>query len=375
MTGFDPHEFTEELRRKREEEEAKQRANGAGGAQQQQGNSPPPLIEFSAVEPKPIIWTWWPRIPAGHITLIAGKGGACKGFVGMHATACITTGRNWPDDEPNGEAGRHVLWCETEDPLEQVIIPRAMAAGVDRSHATFADRKSFVGIQDLRKFIIARQTSLIVLSPLMSFLAGLTNIRDEHNVRNVLEQLQASVEGLDCAILGLAHTNKKPDLTAVERILGAVGFANFVRSVMLAAKEKTEDDDQDQPEKVRLVHAKYNLSPKAPDLICSPVHIGAETRSQYVKLNWTTPAANVDADAIFDRPKPNGHANGNDKQTAREWLADYLQTNGRSLRADVFMAAAKSGYSEEAMRKAQGREKHVHHWQEDGNGPCWWWWA
>src|SRR5918994_5532035 len=118
---------------------------------------------------------------------------------------------------------------------------------------------------------------------MFSFLAGLAGINDELSARAVLEKLQDTIEGTDCAILGLGHTNKKPDLRAIERLLGTVAFTNFVRSVLLVSRDK---DDETW---FRLVHAKHNLSVRGHDLLYKPRHVGEDPRDQFVLLDWGTP--------------------------------------------------------------------------------------
>jgi hypothetical protein len=354
----------EEIRR-HHEEQARQH-QGEERAQSSAKTHKP--IEFCDVKPQPVTWHWFPRIPAGHMTLIAGKGGAGKGQVAMHAAACTTTGKAWPDGEPGPEPG-HVLWCETEDPLDQVIIPRAISAGVDRTRATFVDNQSFPALGDLGSYIRRRETTLIVMSPLISFLAGLVNMRDEQNVRAALQALLSAIAGTNCAILGLTHANKKPDLAAIERILGAVAFANFVRSALLIGNEKGEDAEAKGLR--RMVHGKYNLSAKAPDLLFRSRNTDEDPRSQFVSLEWTVPEGNVDEESIFGgTQQTNGYDKG-ERLTAGKWLKTYLHANGESLRAQVFTDGYKNGFRKEALRKA-ARGLSINSRQEGGSGPCWW---
>ena len=256
-----------------------------------------------------------------------------------------------------------MLWCEAEDPLPEVVVPRLIAAGADRSKVTFASRKSFAALPDLRAFIQQREVRLIVQSPMISFLQ-LSDIVSELSVREVLERSQASIEGTDCALVGIAHSNKKADLAAIERILGAVAFTNFVRSVILSAPENTEEGTY------RLVHAKHNLSTKGDDLILRPVHVGEDYRDQYVKLEWSRPDnGNANADAIFDRARPNG---SDRRQSARAWLTNYLEQHGESLRVDIVLAGELAGHKGDALRTAQQRSGNIKSRQDGFQGPYYW---
>jgi putative DNA primase/helicase len=326
-----------------------------------QDKLPPKMRAADEIKPKGTSWMWHPYIPAGMISLLGAKGGSCKGLTCVSLTAAVTIGRLWPDGSRRGERG-NVLWCEAEDPLPEVVVPRLIAAGADLSRVTFASREAFAAEEDLRGFIKRTSTSLIIQSPMVSFLK-LTDINSELGVRDVLERLQASIEGLDCSVFGIAHTNKKADLAAVERLLGSVAFANFVRSVMLTASENVEERT------FRLVHAKHNLSTKGDDLILKPVHVGEDHRDQYVKLQWSRPEnGNCDAEALFDRKKKS-----QDKEpTAGKWLTAYLEEHGESPREAVIVEGEKAGYTARALEGAMIRAPNLHSRREFNPSRSWW---
>ena len=342
---------------------AKARATGEHGPKPNGAASPPAsILRADNIGARPVPWTWHPYLPASQIALLGAPGGGGKGLNGTEYAACVTTGRAWPGGTERAPSG-HVLWCEAEDPLAEVLVPRLIAAGADLSKVEFASRQAFADLGDgLGEFIRSRPVRLIIMSPLISFLQGLADINGELGVRDVLERLQGCLDGTGCSVLGLAHTNKKPDLRAIERLLGSVAFANFVRSVLLVGR------DQDEPDWFRLVHAKHNLSIKGDDLLYRPVHVGEDPRDQFVKLEWKRPETNVDADRLFDRRK----AQADIGPSARDWLIDYLKEHGESLRAEIVIAGEEAGFKEETIRKAQSREKKIE-WRRDGfQGPIWW---
>lgn len=174
--------------------------------------------------------------------------------------------------------------------------------------------------------------------------------------------MKAAVDGSLCALIGIAHLNKKTDLDAIERLLGSVAFANFVRSVVLIACDK------ELPDTRRWVHAKYNLSVRGDDLLFRTANVSEDARDQFVRVDWQIPTGdNVDADAFFDRRKQ-----GEGKQSAGEWLITYLEEHGRCLAKDVFKAGVKAGHKADALRKAQYREKRIS-WEREGfQSEVWW---
>jgi AAA domain len=347
----------------RRAKEKAQRAHQQGQPKPNGAAGPPAFLDGGTIGAQTVTWLWYPRLPASQISLLGSPGGGGKGLNGAHYAACVTTGRAWPCGSDFAPLG-NVLWCETEDPLAEVVVPRLIAADADRSRVQFASQDAFAAAQDgLRAYILERSVKLIVLSPLISFLKGLVDINGELGVREVLQRLQASIAGTGCAAVGLVHTNKKSDLRAVERLLGTVAFTNFVRSVLLVGRDKQE------PDWFRLVHAKRNLSAKAPDLLYRPKHVGQDLRDQFVKLEWRLPEHDVDPDSLFDRPKSNGSSAG---PSAGQWLVAYLQEHGESLRADVVNAAEKAGFSEDTIRKAHQRNPRMKSRQDGYHGPYVW---
>jgi putative DNA primase/helicase len=220
---------------------------------------------------------------------------------------------------------------------------------------------------DIKALIKNHELRFIVLSPMVSFLRGLTGLNEELEVRGILEKLQADIEDTGCTIIGICHTNKKPDLRAIERLLGSVAFTNFVRSVLLVAPDK------DEAGWVRLAHAKHNLSVRGDDLLYRAVHAGENPHDQNVALEWKRPEnGNAETDAMFDRKKPD--ANGHDREpTAAKWLVGYLREHGESLRADIMLAGERAGHTEPAIAKAQVRNKSIRTRVDGWQGPSIWW--
>jgi hypothetical protein len=197
---------------------------------------------------------------------------------------------------------------------------------------------------------------------MVSFLK-LSDLVSELSVREVLERAQASIDGTDCSLLGIAHSNKKADLAAIERILGPVAFTNFVRSVMLTTPDDAEEGTY------RLVHGKHNLSQRAADMILRPVHIGEDQRDQYVRLSWSHPVdGNTDADAVFDRKK-----SAEKPLSAGEWLSRFLKGRGEVLKEDVIIAAAQADFKAKTVEKAITRHPDRFVYRQEGFPARSWW--
>jgi hypothetical protein len=301
-----------------------------------------PSIKASAVEPRQTHFRWDPYLPAGVISIIGGRGNSGKGLVSAHLAAVTSTSGNWPCGSAATKGA--VLWCETEDPIAEVMVPRLQAAGADLDIVEFINPKGYT-LDSFGQLVRERQPALIVLSPMLSFLGCLVDIRDEIAVRGALENLQALIDGTHTALLGIGHLNKKPDLAAVERLLGSVAFANYVRSVLLVAPEP------DQDKTFRLAHGKHNLTVKGADWCYQPRHVGP--LRGHTRLDWSKPESDIDTDSMFDKRKPD------DNTSATGWLVWYLQEVGEVERKILMKDAEEAGYSKAAITKAQQRCQRV----------------
>lgn len=294
-------------------------------------------------------WLWWPYIAAEHINIIAGMGNEGKGLVCMHLAACVTKGRAFPLCAEKHEPG-NVLWCEMEDDISSTIIPRMKAAGCDMQRIKILNPDEFLKISNqqhveiLENAIEDFQPRLIVLSPMNSFL-GPININSEVEVRAAFERLRMPTVGTGCAIIGIAHANKKTELSAIERISGSVAYVNYCRSVILV----TAENDQTR----RFIHGKWNNSTKSPDLLYTPYYNGTDPRKrdQHVRLKWDAPLNDVDHKKAFNIPT---EAEA-DKEKAPQWLERILQEKGPMAIAELKELCAKAGFKWRAVEVARQR--------------------
>lgn len=303
----------------------------------------------SKVEPEDPEWIWYPYIPAGAITLVGARGGTGKGVMIVKTVATITIADHWPFSGDQADLG-NILWCEAEDTFNHTVVPRLIASKADRDRVILEKPEEFLTRKDLRKFIDGEGIRLIVLSPLNSFLKLLKDANSGHNVRQALQEIQDNIENTLCGVVGICHLNKKPDLIAVERLLGSVEYANFVRSVLML-----NQDEADQT-LVRVAHAKHNLSPKGDDLLFS-IHNRKPTthpRGQYISIGWRQSDANVDLDHLYDRKKGS-------KTSAGEWLSQLLNDGEEVDCQEIFQKGQPYGHSENALKQAKLRDPGIEH--------------
>jgi AAA domain len=298
------------------------------------------------VVPSDQTFLWWPWLPEGDVAVLAAQGGVGKGATAADIAARITRGANWPLSDERAPIG-NVLWGESEDKIDKVVAPRLISAHPDMSRVAFIEPADFGDKDSTHSFIVRHGVRLIVLSPLISFMKALQDINNPVKVRRGLEHLDDIVQDTDCSVLGIMHINKKEGLSAVARVMGSVDFTNFARTTILLSRQS---DDS-----VRMVHAKYNLSIKADDLSFNIHNTKTDSRGQYLRLEWSTPEDNVDADAVFDR-RP---SNGDDRKGAGAWLRRYLDDGEWHARDDVIAAAEAMSFSKSTITKARVRDSQI----------------
>ena len=300
-------------------------------------------VPASIYEPRDTQWLWWPRIPFGHLTILAGRGGSGKGLFATDLVSRLTTYDFLPTSDERAAPG-NCIWVETEDDINETMIPRLIASGADLSKVMILTPQEFFALES--GFAAANNVRLIVLSPLVSCLEGIKKTNDEMEVRNQLETLCSGIKGTLISIFGLMHLNKKTDLATVERILGSGAFANYSRSVLFTCSE--EDSD-----KKRLVHEKFNLSQKSNDLLFLPRAIG-DGRTQYVSVQWEIAEENESMDGLLEK-KAKGSMPTTGSATA--WLVEFLsgQLACRASKKDIVEAGKKAGHTKNTLERAKER--------------------
>lgn len=190
-------------------------------------------------------WLWDQRIPAGKATLFTGKSDNGKSMCLLDVIARVTTGSDFPDGSKNVYGPRKVLLAASEDDPADTIVPRLMAAGAklenvvlvtvstQRQGAPKSNR--MLKLKDDAKLLEAalRQNpgiALVALDPLSSFFGGESLNKDE-TVRPIMDALTNALRKTGATMIGIVHTNKRSDVDALEKVLGAGSLVQSSRSV------------------------------------------------------------------------------------------------------------------------------------------------
>jgi hypothetical protein len=241
-------------------------------------------------------WLWDRRIPAGAITLFAGREGIGKSTGAASIVARVTRGTL-----PGRFEGtpRGVIIVATEDAWSEVILPRLVAAGADLDLVFRIDAEDKGAVEtvsvpqdlaELAERCAEYGVALILCDPIMSVINERLDSHKDREVRQALEPLARFAARNTVSVTGLIHVNKSTTTDPLNSIMGSRAFAAVARSVLYAIV----DPDAESEDRFLLGHVKSNLGPKQPS-------IGYQIDE--VKLEIPDPAPGDDRFVITSRVK------------------------------------------------------------------------
>lgn len=228
-----------------------------------------PVLEVTSDIPVlPIIWLWRFWLARGKLHILAGPSSTGKTTLALQVAATLTRGGTWPDGS-QASMGRVVIWT-CEDGIEDTIMPRLIACGVDQSKVYILRvtkennrTRAFDFTRDLAPLAAKvgelGDVALVIIDSIVQVVTG--NSNNNSQVRKDLDPLVKFAEQTNCAILGLTHVNKgskKKD--PLERVNGSTAIGALARLVWIVARDVTNHAGNGVPSSV-LVRAKSNLGP------------------------------------------------------------------------------------------------------------------
>ena len=246
---------------------------GLDGALESCGGSQAIIKSLADVQPSPIQWFWFNRIPMGMLTLIQGDPGLGKSFLTLDMAARVSTGGTWPGNGvPDNRAPRgSVVLLTAEDHLSQTVRPRLDAMGADTSKIIALqgmrrkdeENRQYVDSFNLKTDLEALEqavrskndTKLVIIDPLSAYLGGKVDAYRDTDVRGVLMPLVQFAEKNNVAVIGVRHLNKSGTGKAIYRGLDSIAFTAAARTVWLLS---TDPGDPDSKRRL-LTAAKHNL--------------------------------------------------------------------------------------------------------------------
>ncbi|MEU5215965.1 AAA family ATPase [Streptomyces sp. NPDC020807] len=233
------------------------------------------VVRMSTVRRKPIAWLWNRYVPAGKLTIFEGDPGDGKSTMVCDLAARLTRGRPMPDGSP-AQPGL-VLLLTAEDGVEDTIAPRLQAAGADMAgvmvmtevcepdeygnvHARPVELPA--DLPHVARIIREESVRMVVVDPLMAFLAGVDSHNDQ-SVRRALHPIAKLAETTGAAFVVIRHLNKSAGGKAMCRGGGSIGIIGAARAGYLIAPDP---DDAGGPRRL-MASVKVNVAVKPPTMV------------------------------------------------------------------------------------------------------------
>ena len=226
------------------------------------------IVNGADLTPEPVRWLWPDWLALGKLHILAGAPGQGKTTIALAVAATLTIGGRWPDGS-RCAPGNVLIWSGEDDPAD-TLLPRLIASGADRTRCYFVSGTRIDG--EVEPFDPARDMAaleeqaqaiggikLLIVDPVVSAVAGDSHKNTE--VRRALQPLVDLGSRLDAAVLGISHFSKGgAGSDPASRVVGSIAFTAVARVVLVAAKVKAEDGEQDQDRRI-LARGKSNIGP------------------------------------------------------------------------------------------------------------------
>jgi AAA domain len=232
----------------------------------------PPGRLLSEVYPERVGWLWPGRLPLGKLAVLDGDPGLGKSAITLDLAARVSAGSELPGGGRFGLAG--VVLLSAEDGLADTIRPRLDAAGAHTERivalSTVAEGGSEGGertisitrdLDTVERAIARVEAALVVVDPLMAFLAEWTDSHKDQHVRRALAPLAALVERTRTAAVIVRHLSKGEGGNPLYRSGGSIGIIGAARSGLVVGADPYD------PERRILASNKHNLSRVARSLV------------------------------------------------------------------------------------------------------------
>ena len=202
---------------------------------------------------------WKPSLPEGEFTVLMAPGGTGKTFFVCAVAAAISRGLPLPG-QTEGRSPARVLLISAEDE-GGTLRTRLEACGADLEKVMLMDCRASQGLslyehfEDFREAVTTYQPKLVAVDPWHAFLGPAADMNRANTVRPVFQQLANLCKELGCAMLLVAHVNKRLQTENINNAaMGSADLVNASRSVLYLTR-----DPEDERCRVA-VHSKANYA-------------------------------------------------------------------------------------------------------------------
>lgn len=329
------------------------------------------LACLADIEPRSPEWIWPYHILRGSVNLWSGDPGRGKSMAAVEIAARCTTGQPMPF-RPESEARKpcSVLLCTAEDDSETMLVPRALAAGADRSKlftpkmVVKVDENRVITktpLYDLFRQFVTIETmcrmhpdiGLIVIDPVMSFL-GDGDGNSSTDVRNLLTAMFYLAQATGVSFLLVTHQNKKTDLEAMFRVQGSIGWVGCARA-SFAFTELVKGNREGGLMGPIKINVCKPPEPIAYRILPVTVRDSKGNPIETTKIDWVAEGKEAveEAKGMFGGGEGDGRTPGGKPKLmqAEEFLRTYLGVGAAEVQL-VIRDAKQYGIGECAIRKA-----------------------
>lgn len=292
------------------------------------------------VKAKKVEWYWRGRIPAGMMTLIAGRPDQGKGLVSAHIAADVS------------RRGGNVIYSAIEDDNAMMTRPRLESAGADLNRILFWKFGVPEQLQELEARVADAKIRLIVMDPLAAHLtSGVSQYSD--TIRKVTNPMSRMCERTGCAVIVIAHALKKVPKNS--HPLSAIGGSSsgLPAAARMAFLFGVDPDDADRR---ILACVKANIRTK-------PRPLAFESDTEEIGLVGEVPNLVVQGETEFDPMRLLGDSGEptvvgrrpDKRATAAEWLTERLWNNGNHAPVNAKLVVddgKRGGVSAQTLRRA-----------------------
>lgn len=307
-----------------------------------------------------VVWAWMHddigRIPAGALSLSAGREGTGKSSFAIWLVARITTGTL-----PGSFFGtpRRVLYVAVEDSWEHTLVPRLRAAGADLALVgrvdvtSTGDDELSLSLPDdmfeLERAIVEHEIALVVLDPLLSMIGESIDTHRNREVREALDPLARLADRTGTVVHGIAHFNKSSGTDAASLITGSGAFKDVPRAVLGFAR----DDEGRVMTQIKNSLGRDDVPSMSYEITAASVEVKGGLAEVGV-LSFTGESTRTVGDVLRDAGGTDEFRSERDEAT--EWLTAYLIDNHGEARAgDAKKAGREAGIAPRTLERARTR--------------------
>src|SRR5262245_42157705 len=324
------------------------------------------LVCAADVVPRKLDWLWRGHLLRGALELSAGQPGLGKSQAQCSFAAYATKGAVWPDGAPGCPPG-YVIMLTAEDCLDQILVPRLIAAGAIRERVLILksirvdekDGRAFLlseDIEALEQLLLERpDVRLVTLDPITAYMGGKLDSHRTTDVRHQLGPLAAMAERTNVAFSAITHPPKNAGPSAMNHYIGSQAFIADARIGHLFVEESEVNEyGKHMPTGRRLfTNPKNNPHPPMPTLAyrVEGADGGKDHDGEIIKTSrvvWGE-VVEITADEAIAAATPK---KDKDQQGAKAFLLDML-AHAPVPKKVIEERAQARGFSPDQLRRAR----------------------